>query len=267
MPVRLARPVIAALALTLTIGLAAWISRPMPASASTESSMAGTILTLINNDRTAMGLVALRTDTRLIGLAVNRAEWMASTGDMTHNSYGGAIYDAVAMVGVNAYSSAEAVGSTNAAFGTTAATYLYSLWKGSPEHWAFITSSTFNYIGVGIGYQPSTGSSYASLVFAEAPDSSRPVVQLTGYGHLGTTAFWTWTGHDGQLQTHTAGLRDFEVDYRVDSGSWKVLIAHTTSTQLILSNRAVGHAYAVRVLDRDKRNNLSSWSTIRTVRI
>lgn len=267
MPLRLARAVPVTLALSVVVGLPLWISRPAPVSASTESSMAGTILTRINRDRAARGLVALRTDSRLINLAVKRAQWMASTGDMTHDSYGGAIYDAVAMVGVDAWTSAEAVGSTNATFGTDAANYLYSMWQNSPEHWAFMMSSTFNYIGIGVGYQGSTSSSYASLVFAEAPDSSRPVVRLTGYGRSGTTAFWTWAGHDGQLQTHTAGLRDFDVQYRVDGGPWKTILGHTTSTRLILRNRAVGHSYAVRVRDRDRRNNLSPWTTIRTIRI
>jgi uncharacterized protein YkwD len=266
MSVRLARALSVALAATIVVGLPIWISRPAPVAASTESSMAGTILTRINRDRAARGLIGLRTDTRLVGLAVHRAQWMASTGDMSHNSYGGAVFDAVAMVGVHAYSSAEAVGATNAPFGTDAANYLYSMWQGSPEHWEFMMSGTFNYIGIGIAYQGSTASSYASLVFAEAPDSSRPVVKLTGYGRSGSSVFWTWSGYDGRLQSHTAGLRDFDVQYRVDGGPWKTLLSHTTSTQVILRNRAPGHAYAVRVRDRDRRNNLSAWSTIRTVR-
>jgi uncharacterized protein YkwD len=263
---RLARRIPVALSLVLIVGLTVWISRPTPVAASTESSMAGTILSSINRDRAASGLVAYRTDTRLSALAMNRAAWMASTGDMSHDSYGGAIYDAVAWVGVDAYSSAEAVGATNASFGTDAANYLYTMWQGSAEHWSFIMSGTFNYIGIGIGYQASTGSSYASLVFAEAPDSSRPVVKLTGAGLSGSTAFWTWTGHDAPLQTHTAGLRDYDVQVQTDGGAWHTALSHTSSTQLILWNRPAGHVYSVRVRDRDRRNNLSTWSSIRTVR-
>ena len=140
--------------------------------------MAGSILSQLNRDRAAIGLVPLRTDSRLIGLAANRAGWMAATGDLSHDSWGGAVYDAVALVGVSAWSSAEAVASTNATFGPDAAAYLYNLWHGSPEHWGFMMSRTFNYIGVGVGYRAATGESYASLVFAEAPDSSAPVVRL-----------------------------------------------------------------------------------------
>jgi len=271
MPLRLARTrdarTIATIPiLALVVGLTVWISRPTPVAASTESSMAGTILSSMNHDRAAQGLIAYRTDSRLIGLAVNRSQWMASTDDLTHDSYGGAIYDAVAMVGVNAYSDAEAVGSTNATAGTDAANYLYGMWRGSPEHWAFMMSGTFNYVGIGVALDAS-GASYASIVFAEAPDVSRPVVQLTGYGHSGTSAFWVWAGHDGQLQSHTAGLRDYDVEYSMDGGSWTLLLSHTTSTQVILKNRLAGHSYAVRVRDRDRRNNLSVWSTTRTVRV
>jgi len=264
MPVRLARAVRVGIALAL-VALPIWSSRPAPASASTESSMAGMLLTQINRDRAVNGLIALRTDSRLIDLAEKRAQWMAANGGMSHDSYGGPIYDAVAMVGVDAWDSSEAVGVTNAAVGPDAAGYLYSMWQRSPEHWGFITSGTFNYIGIGVA--ASGADTYASLVFAEAPDVSRPAVALTGSGRSGTAAFWTWTGRDGQLQTHTAGLRDFDVQYRVDGGPWRTILSHTTSTQLILKRRTPGHSYAIRVRDRDRRNNLSLWSTIRTVRV
>jgi uncharacterized protein YkwD len=265
MPLRLAHHVPRVLLVAIVAGLTVWISRPMPAAASIESSTASTILASINRDRQSLGLVALRTDTRLAALAAHRAQWMASTNDMSHDSYGGAVFDAVAMVGVNAYSSAEAVGATTATPGPDAANYLYGMWRGSPEHWNFMMSGTFNYIGVGVAY--GSGQTWSSLVFAEAPDSSRPVITLTGAGRSGNSVFWTWTGRDAQLQTHTAGLRDYDVEYRVDRGSWRILMSHTTSTQLILKNRLAGHVYSVRVRDRDRRNNLSPWSSIRAVRV
>jgi hypothetical protein len=242
-----------------------WISRPAPTSASTESSMSSTILSLLNGDRVSLGLRALRVDSRLADLAQNRAAWMASTGLMSHQSFGGDIPDAIRSRGVSAYSSGEAIGSTNAGWGIGAAQYLYGLWKGSPEHWGLMMSSTFNYIGV--GFSQGSGSTFGSLVFAEAPDSSRPIAQMTGAGVSGHTVFFTWTGRDGLLQTHTAGLRDYDVQYRVDGGPWIGLRTHTTSTQVILANRLSGHTYAVRIRDRDGRDNLSGWTSPRTVRV
>ena len=39
------------------------------------------------------------------------------------------------------------------------------------------------------------------------------------------------------LQTHTAGLRDFDVQYRIDSGSWRTLRNDTTTRSLTLTDR------------------------------
>jgi uncharacterized protein YkwD len=267
MRVRVARSIPAALIIAFVIGASVWATLAGPVSASTESSMAGTILAQMNHDRAALGLVALRVDSRVAGVAVHRAEWMASTGTMTHDSYGGAVWDAVEAVGVHDYSSGEAIGSTNAPFGAAAAEYIYGLWRNSPEHWALMMSDSFNYVGVGVGYRGATGDTFASIVFVEGPDASRPVAEMTGAGQSGTSIFFTWTGRDGRLQSHTAGLRDFDVEYRVDGGAWTVIRAHTTSTQLILANRTAGRTYSVRVRDRDRRNNLSAWSSARTVSV
>jgi uncharacterized protein YkwD len=251
----------------VVLGTLAWASQPAPASASTESSMSASILVRLNDDRVNQGLRPLRSDSRLADLATKRAQWMASTGMLSHDTYGGAVFDAVAMVGVNAWSSAEAVGSTNAAFGSVAAGYIYGIWQASPEHWGFMMSRTFNYIGIGVGHRDATGESFFSLVFAEAPDASAPVARMTSAGRSGRTVSFTWTGHDGHLQTHTAGLRDFDVDYRVDGGPWATIRTHTMLTQLTLANRLAGHTYALRVRDRDARNNLSQWSSARVVHL
>jgi uncharacterized protein YkwD len=251
---------------TIAVASAFWISRPATISASTESSMASTILSLMNDDRMALGLRTLRADGRLAGLANDRAAWMASTGLMSHESYGGDVPDAIRSRGVSTYSSGEAIGSTNAAWGVAAAQYLYGLWKDSPDHWGLMMSDTFNYVGVGVS-QASDGQTFASLVFAEAPDSTRPIAQITAAGVSGRTVFFSWVGRDGLLQTHTAGLRDFDVQYRVDGGAWILLRTHTTTTQLLLANRPPGHTYAVRIRDRDRRDNLSPWTAPRSVRV
>jgi uncharacterized protein YkwD len=236
-------------------------------AASDESSMSATILSLMNADRSHLGLRGLRVDTRIAGLATSRAQWMAANGDMNHDSYGGAVWDALASQGIPTYTSGEAIGATTAAIGTPAADYLYALWRGSPDHYELMMSDTFNYIGVGVAYRSASGEMYASIVFAEAPDISRPVASATGARASGSTVTFTWSGRDGYLQTHTAGLRDFDVEYRVDAGAWTLIRSHTTTTQLVLSGRPAGHIYAVRVRDRDRRNNLSAWSSVLSVRV
>jgi len=253
--------------LALLCALPALLTSPPPAAAATGPTMGQTIVSLINRDRSANGLLPLRTDTRLTRLASDRAGWMATRGTLSHDSYGGMVFDAIPTVGISAWSSGEAIGSTTETFGATAADHLYEMWRASPPHWALIMSDTFNYFGVGVARQAGTGRTFAAIVFAEAPDASRPVASMTGSSRIDRTVTFTWSGRDGRLQTHTAGLLDFEVQYRVDGGPWKTIRAHTTTTKLTLTNRPVGHTYSVRVRDRDRRNNLSAWSTARTLRV
>ena len=111
-------------------------------------------------------------------------------------------------------------------------------------------SNTSNYIGIGVGFRSATGETYSSLVFAEAQDSSRPVALMTGAVTSANTVSFTWIGRDGQLQTHTAGLGDFDVQYRVDAGAWATIRTRTTSTRLILRNRPRG----ARLLGQDPRS-------------
>ena len=239
-----------------------------PASATTSTQGgAAAVLTLLNQDRAAAGLRALRVDLRLGVLATNRASEMAATGDLSHTSYGGQIESAVAGTGVAAYSTGEVVGMTTAATGPAAAAYIYGLWKASPVHWALMTSAAYNYLGIGTAVSTSTGGTFASIVFAEAPDITPPVVSMTRAAVKGTTASFSWTGSDRLLQTHTSGLRNFDVEYRVDGGTWKMLREQTTTTSIVLAGRPRGHAYSIRVRDRDRRDNMSAWSSARSVRV
>ena len=62
------------------------------------------------------------------------------------------------------------------------------------------------------------------LVFTESPDHTRPKrLDAPGPSKSGRDITWTWHGTDVPLQTHTAGFRDFDVQYRVDGGSWRLV--------------------------------------------
>jgi len=71
---------------------------------------------------------------------------------------------------------------------------------------------------------------------------------------------FTWTGADRLLQTHTAGLKNFDVQLKRDSGSWRTIRTGITATSLTLWNRAGGHWYRLRVRARDERGNVSGWT-------
>ena len=191
---------------------------------------------------------------------------MASTGELSHVSYGGEVPDAVADTGIRAYTTGEVVGMTSGAIGAEAARSIYGLWKGSPMHWALLMSSTYNYLGIGFAVR-SSGGTYVSIVFAEAPDVTAPAAWMTRAAVNRTTVSFGWSGRDNLLQTHTAGLRNFDVEYRVDGGPWKTLRTATTSTSIVLSARPRGHTYSIRVRDRDRRDNVSAWSAARSVRV
>jgi hypothetical protein len=62
------------------------------------------------------------------------------------------------------------------------------------------------------------------------------------------------------LQTHTAGLRDYDIQYRINYGTWVLLRDNTTATSLTLPDRSRGRSYAVRVRATDRRGNVGAWS-------
>jgi hypothetical protein len=76
----------------------------------------------------------------------------------------------------------------------------------------------------------------------------------------GTTVSWAWSGADTKLQTHTSGLKNFDVQYRVGSGTWTTIRSGTTAKSLMLTGRAHGHWYGLRVRARDNLGYLSSYS-------
>ena len=256
-------PRLAASALVASVLMSIGTTLAPVVQASTAGLMNANLLMMINSDRTAAGLRPLRLDTRLAVVATGRADSMAGTGQLIHHHD---IAAAERAVGIRPYLAGEAIGETNASWGMPAAHYIYDLWRGSPSHWELITSDRFNYIGIGVSYRPGSAQTFAALVFAEAPDSSAPVASITDARRSGSTITFSWSGRDGLLQTHTAGLRDFVIAYRVDLGPWKTLRTGTKATSISLPNRPSGHVYSVSVTARDRRLN-ESPRAIRSVRV
>jgi len=255
-----------ALALALA-GVGAWLSGAQPARASTAStaaSMDTQILGLMNNDRQAAGLQPLRRDSELVTWSADRSAWMASHADLTHTSWGGAPCTLYSREGLSWFGCGEAIGDTTATFGSSAATFLYSLWKNSPEHEALIMSKTFNYVGIGVAYRSSNHTTYASILFLEGPDISRPTAVLTAQQLNGRSIHWAWGASDPTLQTHTAGIRDYDVQIRVDGKAWVTLRSNTTVTSESTPSERSGSKWALRVRAEDRAGNASAWVTSAT---
>lgn len=223
--------------------------------------MEGLLRTWTNRDRAAMGLRPLRLDVRIEALAGERATWMADRGLMTHTSVDGSMCDAYAIRAIQWFFCGEDIGHTRYAWGSQAAASLYSMWRNSPEHWALLMSAEFNYVGVGVAYRSASRTTYASVAFLEGADRTPPMSRILSKSVSGTTARFAWTGSDPLLQTHTAGLKDFNVQYRVDSGAWKQIRTATRATSITLSSRRHGHYYSIRIQARDRRGNLSRWTS------
>jgi hypothetical protein len=94
----------------------------------------------------------------------------------------------------------------------------------------------------------------------ESPDHTKPIARINGAVRSGDDLRWEWNGYDPRLQTHTAGLRDFDLQYRVGSGSWVTLQNDTTSKSLSLANRTGGRYYGIRVRATDRRGNVGAWT-------
>jgi uncharacterized protein YkwD len=246
------------LGLALTTGLAP-IRPAAPVAAGTAETMEAKLLSLINADRVRLGLVPLQLHGALVTLSGDRAATLASKGVLSHDA-AGCLSCQLTSRGIQWYGYGEALGGTSYPWGDQAVTSLYSAWKGSSSHWALLMSKAYNYIGIGVAYRSANANTYASIVLTESIDQNRPWSAMVSKWASGTTAGWTWKGADTKLQTHMAGLKNFDVQYRVDSGTWSTIRSGTTATSLSLTGRAHGHWYGLRVRARDNRGLLANWT-------
>lgn len=231
-----------------------------PASAATSASQAeALIVSWVNKDRAAAGLAPFRTDADLASIAGLRAQRMVNANVMNH-SVGGNIGAQLNWYDVTWYRYGENVGWSTYPWTVDAAKNIYNGWKASPPHRKLLMSTKFNYIGLGLAYRSSNKRTYASALMTESPDHTRAYAKVTRASRSDNDLRWDWTGYDPRLQTHTAGLRDFDVQYRVGSGSWVTLWNDTKSTSLRLNDRARGRYYGIRVRATDRRGNVGPWT-------
>ena len=110
--------------------------------------------------------------------------------------------------GIQRYRYGEDIGYSTAARWTASIRRAVQPLAESPDHWALMMSSRYNYVGVGLAFRSSTGQTYGSIVFTESRDIEPAEGRADAVGH--------GTGHDitldvdaaptSSLQTHTCGL-------------------------------------------------------------
>ena len=164
--------------------------------------------------------------------------------------------------GIQYYSGTEVIAWSGYGFdrSSEAAKSLYSAWRNSSLHWGILMSSRYNYIGLGVADRSQTKGTYAAGLLTESRDQTIPWAKMGGGSRSGSTVSWSWNGADNRLQTHTAGLKNFVVQYRVDDGTWQTIRTGTTAKSLSMADRARGHCYSLRVQARDNRGLRSYWS-------
>jgi uncharacterized protein YkwD len=255
---RLSLLLTAALTLGLMIG-----ASPAPAAGSTApDTAAGTaarILASMNAGRTARGLVPYRGWSSLDALAAERAATMAALRTLSHDAAGPNIGSSLTARGVAWLGYGEVIAMTSSPFGTSAADSIYAMWKASAGHNAIMFSRSYNYVGIGAA-QAADGSTWVSAIMTESLDHTAPVARNRSLTRSGRDLTLTWSGFDPRLQTHTAGLRSFDVQARRDGGSWRTVRDNTTRTRAVFPDRARGHWYGFRVQAADRRGTLSTWT-------
>jgi uncharacterized protein YkwD len=231
-----------------------------PVSAATSASTAeAMIIGWVNTDRANHGLAPLRGDADLAYIAGLRASRMASANTLTH-TIGGNLGSQLNYRDVQWYGYGETIAWSTSTWTVDAAKAIYRSWMNSAPHRALLLSKSFNYIGLGLAHRSSNNKTFGSAVMTESVDHTRAVARMTGARRSGDDLTWTWNGYDPRLQTHLAGLRDFDVQYRVGSGTWRTIRDNTLAKSLTLPDRAHGRMYAIRVRATDRRGNVGKWT-------
>lgn len=236
-------------------------SLPAPVSASTASDAESLAVDLLNAERIARGLVPLRRYGDLADVAGRRAAKMRDTNTLSH-TIAGDLGRQLTYEGVTWYRYGETIGYSYKAWAKEAARELVKLWMASAPHRDLLMSPRFNYIGVGLAYRSSNGRTFGSVVLSDSPDRSGARAWITGAKVTGgNDVVYTWSGADLRLQLRTSGLRDFDVQYRVGTGSWSKIRNDTMANSITLWNRSRGVTYGLRVRGTDNRGNVGKWST------
>jgi uncharacterized protein YkwD len=254
----LRRAPIAALLLALSTILT---TAPAPAAAAITTDGAEIyLLRWINQARADRGLVSLTGWGILADVSGYRARRMANTWTLTH-TVAGNLGGQLSSSGADWYRYGETIAWSSPRAPIDAAWAIYQAWRHSSPHWSLLMSSRFNYVGAGLAVRGADGRTYGSIVLTESRDHSPAVASLTGVSRSGDDLTWSWTGADRRLQTHTAGLRDFDVQLRIGSGPWVLRANDTENRRMTFANLPRGQRYELRVRATDRRGNVGAWTS------
>jgi len=258
-----------------TLGLlAAFVVAPAGAAAATAdltiSGAEQAMVDALNADRTAVGLVPVRVDSRLMAIARARSTDMATKHYFSHTQPDGRnAFDLLTAAHITWYNAAEIIAWNNYPTLTSSVGAANTQWLGSPSHKAAIVSTSYNYVGVGLAIDASNGKKLWTAVYIKGPDrtgatATAKAPTIAAGTTAGTKKVWvSWTGADVKLQVLTSGFYAYRVERRTDGGAWATVWSMTTNKSMTL-NLAAGHTYEFRVSARDKAGNWGAPSTVKT---
>jgi uncharacterized protein YkwD len=257
------------LALLLVVGLlAAIFAAPGSAAAAgmTISQAELAMVDALNVDRTTRGLVPVRIDSRLMAIARARSVDMVTKNYFSHTQPDGRnVFNILSAQHITWYGAGEIIAWNNYPTLETSVPAANNQWLNSPGHKAIVVSTSFNYVGVGLALDASTGKKMWTAVYMKGPDrtgaratTAKPTVAAgatTGTRRV-TVA---WTGADVPLQVLTSGFHSYQVQRRTDGAAWTTVWSSTTVKSMTLDLPA-SHTYEFRVAARDKAGNWGAWS-------
>ena len=247
--------------------LVSFVGPPTPTRAAVSTTEAeAMLLGWINDARSDRGLVPLVAWGDLGAVAGYRAGRMASLNTLSHTA-SGSLTKQLAAEGVGWFRYGETIAWSTAGWPVRSAEAIFRSWRSSSPHWNLLMSNRFNYVGVGLALRSSNGRAYGSVVLTESRDHSGAMSRMTGVARSGDDVTWSWRGYDRPLQTHTAGLRDYDIQLRVDAGPWAWVRDNTTARSITLANRRNGHTYSLRVRATDRRGNVGAWTSPMAIRV
>ncbi|HEV8546935.1 MAG TPA: CAP domain-containing protein [Candidatus Limnocylindrales bacterium] len=235
----------------------------------TVSSAELAMVNALNADRTAVGLVPVRIDTRLMSIARARSADMVAKDYFSHTQPDGRnVFAILTAQHVTWYNAGEIIAWNMYASLQDSVDGGNYQWMHSSGHKAIIVSTDFNYVGVGLAIS-STGKKVWTAVYIKGPDrtGARATTALPTVT-AGTTSATkrvsvNWSGSDVRLQVLTSGFYSYQVQRRTDGGAWTTVWSSTTLKSATF-NLPVNHTYEFRVAARDKAGNWGAWSTVTT---
>lgn len=252
----------ALLALLLTANVLAGAlaaAAPVAAADLTQAQAKSYLLDAINTARANKGVAAVQVDARVADIAQARSDDQATRHYFGHlsDSQLAAMYN---NRGVPWSKIGEILAANDYPTLDASADFAMNGWRNSSTHWPILTDPAYNFVGVGLAKDAQSGMWIWSVEFARepvavvAPSVSFSDTQVLPFSATTRKVRVDWVGSAG-----TYPIKDYKLQYRIGSGSWRTLYKHTTLTTATLKV-AHGKKVQFRVRARDTHLNIGAWT-------